>query len=227
MAKLNDLTGKTFNFWEVLYRNGSKNSYAVWRCKCLLCGKEYDIVGQSLIQGTTTKCRSCSTKIAKQSEFTNSPIKYIFSGMWQRCYDKNHKYYDFYGGRGIKICDEWLKDRKKFYKWAYSNGYKKGLSIERKDFNGDYCPENCCFIPKNQQNGNRRNSIMISIEGRTQCLSWWCKELNINREKVKWLVKSKGISYEEALNVLSTNKYKDTKQTDKMIQDIFKENNYG
>ena len=81
MAKLNDLTGNTFNYWQVLYRNGSKNTYAVWRCKCLLCEKEYDIVGQSLTQGRTTKCRSCSAKLAKQSEFTNDPIKYIFNGI--------------------------------------------------------------------------------------------------------------------------------------------------
>lgn len=203
MAKLNDLTGKTFDCWKVLYRNGSKNSYAVWKCKCLLCGKEYDVVGQALYQGRSTKCRSCAIKIARQTEFSNSPIKHIFSGMWQRCYDKNHKHYKYYGGKGIRICDEWLKDRTEFYKWAYQNGYEKGLSIERKDFNGDYCPENCCFIPKSKQSGNRKNSVMVTINGKTQCLSWWCREFNINREKVRWLVQSKGITYEEAIKIVT------------------------
>ena len=77
------------------------------------------------------------------------------------------------------------------------------MSIERKDFNGDYCPENCCFIPKSKQGGNRRNSVMVTINGKTQCLSWWCKEFNINREKVRWLVQSKGITYEEAIKFVT------------------------
>lgn len=205
MAKPNDLTGHTFNYWKVLYRNGSKNTYAVWRCKCLLCGKEYDIVGQSLTQGRSTKCRSCSTKLAKQSEFTNDPIKYIFSGMWQRCYDKNHIHFLDYGGRGITVCDEWLKDRIKFYKWAYKNGYRKGLSIERIDNNKGYSPDNCCFIPKSNQSGNRRNSIIVTLNDKTQCLSWWCKEFNISREKVKWLVKRDGVTYKEAIQIILGN----------------------
>lgn len=205
MSKLKDLTGKTFGNWQVLYRNGTKNSYAVWRCRCNLCKKEYDVVGQSLFQGSSTKCRSCSTSQSKTKSFSKDPIKYIFSGMWQRCYDKNHIKFSQYGGRGITICEQWLNNREEFYKWAYKNGYTKGLTIERKDFNKGYSPDNCCFIPKSKQNGNRRNCIMIKIGNKTQCLSWWCKDLNINQSKLKWLVKSKNISYEEAIIQLSQN----------------------
>lgn len=199
MGKCIDLTGKLFGKWEVLYRNGTKNTFAVWRCRCILCKKEHDIVGQTLVQGRSTKCRSCSASQAKLKPFSNDAIKHIFSAMWQRCYDKNHIAFHHYGGRGIKICDEWLNNRQSFYEWAYQNGYSKGLSIERKDFNKGYSPDNCCFIPKSKQPGNRRNNIMVTINGETQCFAWWCKKLNISASTVKYRAEKNKISYEEAI----------------------------
>ena len=200
MAKLNDISGKTFGNWEVLYRNGStKNKMAIWHCRCNICGKEKDLVGQSLTQGRSTKCRSCSATIWQKREFTHDPIVHVFSGMWQRCYDINQPHYSDYGGRGIAICSEWLNNREEFYRWAYSNGYKQGMTIERKNVNLPYSPENCCFIPLSEQSANRRNSILITIDDKTQCLSWWCRQYNISRNKVRWLVNGKKMSYKEAI----------------------------
>ena len=76
-----------------------------------------------------------------------------------RCSTKTNHKYPIYGGRGIKVCEDWFNDFLSFYNWAYSNGYKEGLSIERIDVNGDYSPENCCWIPLSEQNKNKRNSI--------------------------------------------------------------------
>ena len=67
----------------------------------------------------------------------------IWHGMKARCYNSNHKSYDYYGGRGIKVCDSWKNSFENFRDWSLNNGYQKELSIERKDVNGNYEPENC------------------------------------------------------------------------------------
>lgn len=179
MAKLNDLTNKTFGAWEVLYRNGSTpNKASIWHCRCTTCGAEKDIVGQSLTSGSSTMCRKCSAKLCQHHKYTNNPVKIsLWNGMKSRCYDKSHPRFKDYGGRGITICDEWLNNYELFCDWAYANGYKKGMSIERIDCNKGYSPDNCKFIPLSEQNRNRRNSIMITIGEETKCLQEWCNFL--------------------------------------------------
>lgn len=78
----------------------------------------------------------------------------VFRGMYDRCNNSKHISYPHYGGKGIKICNEWL-DYFMFEKWMMDNNYTKELSIERKDNTKDYCPENCILIPKIEQPINR------------------------------------------------------------------------
>jgi hypothetical protein len=88
----------------------------------------------------------------------------VWNGMKTRCYNKNHKYYDDYGGRGIEVCDEWLKYIP-FKEWAISNGYKEGLSIDRIDVDGNYEPSNCRWIPLSEQNSNKLNNVYYVYKG--------------------------------------------------------------
>ena len=105
---------------------------------------------------------------------------HAWSTMKQRCNNPNDKNYHNYGGRGIKVCNEWLKDFSNFYNWAISNGYQEGLSIERKDVNGDYCPENCCWITMKEQQSNKRDSKKFEYDGKNLTLLEWSKLLNIS-----------------------------------------------
>lgn len=109
----------------------------------------------------------------------------IHAHMKERCYDTNNKDYHMYGGRGIKICDEWLNDVTTFYNWAMDNGYKENLTIDRTDNNDDYKPSNCTWVTKKQQARNTRRNRMITINGETKCLAEWCEILNLKYHTVK------------------------------------------
>lgn len=64
----------------------------------------------------------------------------------QRCYNKNATRYKNYGGKGVKMCEEWKNDSRAFFEWSLNNGYKENLQIDRIDANGDYCPDNCHWV---------------------------------------------------------------------------------
>lgn len=106
-------------------------------------------------------------------------LAWLFKNMIARCYKPQNSHYRFYGGRGIKVCDFWMKDRRRFYAWAVKNGYKPGvgLSIERKNVNKDYSPSNCCFIQHRLQSRNQTRSRWIEWNGRRMICSDWSREL--------------------------------------------------
>ena len=83
-----------------------------------------------------------------------------FISMKQRCYNNKSKDYKNYGGRGIKICDEWLENNVTFIEWALNNGFEKTLHIDRKDNNGNYEPTNCHFITLAENNRNMRRQTV-------------------------------------------------------------------
>ncbi len=106
--------------------------------------------------------------------------------MVSRCNYTRNIGYENYGGRGIKVCNEWLGTDGflNFYHWAISNGYKDGLTLERKNVNGNYEPQNCCWITFAEQQTNKRNTFYISFNGQTKALSIWCRELNLDYKRV-------------------------------------------
>lgn len=117
-----------------------------------------------------------------------------------RCNNRNFHEYKRYGGRGIKICEEW-NDYFSFQKWAYVNGYKDDLTIDRIDNDGDYSPDNCRWITIEEQQQNRCTSHMITFNGKTQNLTQWAKEYSITRDCLKQRIK-RGWPIERALGVV-------------------------
>ena len=103
--------------------------------------------------------------------------------MISRCYNKNNKRYDSYGGRGINICDEWLDKTNgfiNFYKWSIENGYEEGLSIDRINNDYGYYPENCRWTDRKTQQNNTRFNKIIEFNGEKHTLSEWSEILNIS-----------------------------------------------
>ncbi|MCM1142418.1 MAG: hypothetical protein NC453_27935, partial [Muribaculum sp.] len=90
----------------------------------------------------------------------------------------NNAQFKDYGGRGIKICDRW---RNSFENFLADMGKKPTPqhSIDRIDYNGDYCPENCRWATRAEQNNNKRNCIMVTYNGKTQTFKQWCNEHEI------------------------------------------------
>lgn len=174
---MDNLTGQRFGRLVVLERaenhiskNGSKEIR--WKCICD-CGNESVVIGRNLKRGTTTSCGCYHNEMLAAMKRKHGLSKKhgrlypLWKSIKYRCYSKTSKDYKNYGGRGIKMCDEWVNDPKAFCDWAIANGYKeektdKGfniLTIDRIDVNGDYSPDNCRFVTNAIQARNKRNTI--------------------------------------------------------------------
>ncbi len=97
----------------------------------------------------------------------------VWRNMKGRCYNPKHEKYPVYGGRGIKICDEWRNSFQAFYDWAMTHGYQDGLSIDRIDVNGNYEPSNCRFATRKEQGRNIRNNRHVTYKGETKTIPEW------------------------------------------------------
>lgn len=201
MSKLIDLTGKKFGKLTVLKRaENNKHRQPQWLCKCD-CGNETVVVGQKLRTGHT---KSCGCIVYEQKPrlthgMTSTPLFTRWIGMKSRCNNPKNKKYNRYGGRGIKVCDEWENDFMAFYNWAISNGFEESLSIDRIDNNKGYSPDNCRWATPRQQANNTRRNIIVERDGEKVTLSDLCRNLGLNYRLVLSRIES-GMTVEMAIS---------------------------
>lgn len=176
MPKFIDLTGQTFDrlVVECLQekRTSGKRERFYWKCKCK-CGNVVLVRTDCLTSGLVRSC-GCIKKEQDRINLTKNH-RHKMSGtrlyhewvtMKQRCINPKNKRYADYGGRGIKVCDEWLNKPDDFFKWALENGYKDNLTIDRINNNGNYEPSNCRWTDIKTQCRNRRNNILVEYQGK-------------------------------------------------------------
>lgn len=160
--KLDDLTGRKFNRLTVIEKAGNdKYGHPKWKCICD-CGNETIVLASQLRTGNTKSCgclvKETNVKLRTTHGMKKSRIYRTWINMKVRCTYQKDKCYKDYGGRGITVCSEWMDSFQAFYDWAMKNGYNDDLTIDRKDVNGNYCPENCKWITMAEQQKNKRNS---------------------------------------------------------------------
>lgn len=166
MPQIQDLTGQIFNRLTVICRAENKKKKTCWHCKCS-CGNSSIVSATHLKSGKILSCgclnleinsiRMKGNKLGYKHGFENHPLRFIRKAMLHRCYNQNNKFYKNYGGRGISVCEEWKNSLENFIQWGLTNGWIKGLSLDRKDNDGSYCPENCHWITIFENSSKKRS----------------------------------------------------------------------
>ncbi len=193
MPALIDLTGDKYGRLTVIkIAPRVKGRGVEWVCRCD-CGNEAVVRSSSLRQGNTRSCGCLAREMLVERNFKHGKArrgkKTRLYGIWvrmrQRCNDPNTDDYEGYGGRGIKVCDEW-DDFLAFQNWAHSNGYKNKLTIERIDNDGDYEPNNCKWICLEKQARNKRNNHFIEFNGVCRTLAEWSEVTGIDSSLLRY-----------------------------------------
>ena len=176
-----DMVGQRFGKLVVVSRaENDKKGQARWLCQCD-CGGSTITTRYNLITGQTKSC-GCILRSPKTTELDRR-LSGVHSNMKARCSNPNNPHYKYYGGRGITVCEEW-QHVDKFREWAYNNGYKPGLTIDRIDVNGNYEPSNCRWITMQEQQFNKTDSHLITYKGETKCLAEWENQLGIDHRTI-------------------------------------------
>lgn len=199
MAKAKDLAGKRFGRLKCIKiaKKRFKGERIRWVCECS-CGNSVEIFSENLLSGNTKSCGCLSHERIASHGMSNSRIYQLWSQMKQRCNNENNLHYKNYGGRGIKLCDDWISF-KSFYDWAILNGYGDRLTIERLDNDKGYSSDNCTFVTKSEQSKNRRVNYRVNINGSVMCLYDACKHLNIDYSLVQNRIKNLNWPVDKAL----------------------------
>jgi hypothetical protein len=146
-------------------------------CKC---GVVKDYAYRFLINGNTKSCGCVRIDKIRDVQVTHNlskhPLYSVYRDMLKRCYSEKHASYCNYGGRGISVCEEWRNDIVKFRDWAITNGYEHGLQIDRINNDGNYEPDNCRFVTKDENNKNTRRNIFILAFGETKIATDWSRD---------------------------------------------------
>lgn len=180
MPKAVDISGRRFGRLTAIRRaENAKCGRSRWLCVCD-CGAETVVQTNSLVSGHTTSCGcyngACQTIHGK----TNTRLFRIWSKMKSRCFCENDKDFKNYGGRGIRVCDEWKDDFLAFYTWSMENGYRDDLTIDRVCNDGPYAPWNCRWTDLSVQANNRRSNHVLVFGGASHTIHEWSQLLGMS-----------------------------------------------
>lgn len=177
-----DISGQIFSQFTVICL--LKSTY--WLCQCS-CGNFRAHKSAQLKGGHAKDCGCVWKKRYITHKLTRTPTYRAWLAMRQRCYNSNAGEFKRYGARGISVCDRWANSFDNFI--ADVGVAPKAMWLERNDVNGNYEPGNCRWATPKEQGRNKRNNVLLTAFGKTQCLSAWIEEIG----------KAKGIRHSVAL----------------------------
>lgn len=198
-----ELTGKRFGRLTVV-RLHKQLKHSIWLCRCK-CGRKKLARGNHLKDGNI---RSCGCLLASERLPTRGNVyagrhgfrHYSGYAVWQnmmrRCYDKKCRSHKDYGKKGIRVCKRW-HDLRCF---AADMGVKsKGMTIERLNPTKDYKPSNCKWVPRSEQNRNKRNSVWLVCDGRRMLLEDWSRLSGIDSRRISSRIRHLGWTSKKAI----------------------------
>ena len=222
-TRFRDIAGQKFGRLLVVeIDTANVNKRIRWICKCD-CGNTISVSGGNIKSGHTVSCgcfRTEKSKIPKIHGLSQDPLHNVWCLMRRRCYDIRRPEYKYYGGRGIKVCEQWDNNFLPFYQWALSNGYKSNLTIDRIDNDGNYEPLNCRWATMSEQCNNKSSNRLLTYLGKTQNLSQWAIEYNMNPDTLRARIYVYGFSMEKSLTKPSKNYVKRTYNKTRKICNI-------
>lgn len=205
-----DLLGQKFGRLTVTGENPERDNFrqVMWDCVCD-CGNKTTVRGSNLRKGQTTSCGcynlerviETKTKHGHSPKIGESPTYIKWRSMKARCTNSNQDPNRGYVKRGIKVCDRWLNSFENFLEDM--GECPEGYSIERIDVNGDYCPENCKWIPLEEQAANKRNNRLLTFRGETLPLRHWAERMGLDEGCVRSRIIDLGWSVDKALTTPS------------------------
>lgn len=196
MANVQDLIGKTFGQLTILEgipREKNTAQRVIAKCECGVI-KSYLLVSLRKARPTVS-CGCFRVKISK-SRFTTHglrkhPLYRIWADIKTRCTNPNVKHFENYGGRGVRLCDEWIDNPEEFIKWALQNGWVKGLQIDKDKKGGNliYSPSSCSVVTQLENGRYTRTNRKIEYKGELKCLAEWSEYAKVSKATFWYRIK--------------------------------------
>lgn len=200
-----DHNGRKFGRLTVIKYLGTRR----WLCKCD-CGASKEVGTQKLTSGNTASCGCLRREMATSNATIHGQCGSALYSMWmnmkQRCGNPLASHYGEYGGRGIRVCDEWLEFTV-FMAWAIANGFNSVLQLDRRENSGPYSPGNCRFVTRDVNINNTRAVKRVVIFGETKTLTQWSLDArcHVSRSILQSRVRN-GWDARKAISIASFNR---------------------
>lgn len=186
--KVGDYVGK----WEVIriYDERANDGHMLVDGRCSICGfvKKKTQVGTFRYHDSDT----CN-HFVKTCDWFSTRLSITYRTMIARCYKKRRYDYSIYGGKGIRVCDEWLNNKQAFNDWAVENGYTDELTIDRVDPDKDYSPDNCRWITMKENSKWKSTTHYITVNGITDSGRGWSQRLGFGINYINTYIRKNGI----------------------------------
>ena len=175
---MENITQKEGSYYKVIGYSHTNKYYIKYYDAVCICGKSKKLTTQEVKKNLSCGCKNeyshkTTHGMSKTSEYKS------WMSMKDRCLNPNSPSYDYYGGRGINISEEWVNS---FDKFIFDMGLKtnSNYTIERLDVNKGYSKENCIWATKKAQANNRRSNYLLTYKGITKTRAEWASSIGVN-----------------------------------------------